>query len=1291
MRNRRTYIRQLSILWLILRGFCLAGGVSAVEVTTPVDEDDGNLDPATGAGVSLREAVNHSASGSVITFDPAVFDGEAADTITFATGQGQLLVDRELTIDASGASSAVTVDAGGAGADRRVIRVTFTGSLTIDSLVITGGDMSGSGGGIANQGKLRIRRSVLTGNSATRDGGAIYNGDGGDIELTDSALIGNHSTGDDGGAIFTQGAGSTLILERCTLNANSAFDKGGGILSVFGASVTLINSTVTANSANAQGGGLWVGTTAGLTVRSCTVVGNHCDNLDGLVGGGFGGGILGLNGGALAVENSIVAMNTASSRGPDIDGFVSLHGGVNVLGDASGSAGLGGEGADYLLIPDPMLLPLQNYGGTTETMPPHIDSPVIDAGGTTVLVTDQRSLPRILDGDGSGSAALDIGASEFDPTPVTALVVNTDDGGDGSLRETLAGVPPGSTIIFSPELSGGSIILSGGPLLVGRDVTIDVSALPDGIVLGGGQATRVLEISAGVSANLVAVTVTGGAAAGPAYPDGRGGGILNRGQLILSRSALFGNSASVAGGGLYNDGGTLTVRNSTLTGNHSGDDGGGIYNSASGTLILDNATVAENSAMSDGGGLFNDGGQLSLHNAIVAENTAPNFGVDIRNDTIATTSGGSLVGNPAFSGLDLGSTVMAGDPQLAPLGDYGGPSPTMLLLPDSPAIDAGGASSSSADQRGGSRLLDGDGLAGAQVDAGAVEYDPAPVTAMVLNTADTGFGSLRNTLAWVPPGSTIDFAANLDGRTIQLGNGANVPDGSQLVIAKDLGIDATRLSYGITINSNSTSRIFEVGAGSSVNMAGLTISGGRATGALSPGDRGGGILNFGDLDLEGCSVTGNSAITGGGIYSSGFLILRGSEFLDNDSGSGGGVFIEDRSRSSIFDCQFSGNTANGASSSVGQGGGAFVGSLTVVTVADSTFSLNRSTSRGGGLFVSQGSMIGIEGTTLSDNQGGGSGGAIANRGGELFLTNSTLARNSAGSGGGIYNDWSPRFIQGTMSIHSSTIVENTATINRAGGILADGGIVLHNSIIAGNISVGTNPDLESEVELEGVNLVGDLSDTDLVPGENLIVGDPRLAPLGDFGGSTHTAPPLPGSPVIEGAVLLEDTPLTDQLGNPRPSGAHPDIGAVEAIPFSGFPLVDSDHDGIDDRIEPAYGHLAVGIDDSAFDTDGDGSSDADEIGNMTDLLDADDYLRIRKIGLSPAFDARTSPEILLTFDTFPGQRYQLESSGQLRGFEVIPGSEFIASGFSETVSTVLGPQRDYVRVSAVSAVPQAWE
>ncbi len=173
------------------------------------------------------------------------------------------------------------------------------------------------------------------------------------------------------------------------------------------------------------------------------------------------------------------------------------------------------------------------------------------------------------------------------------------------------------------------------------------------------------------------------------------------------------------GGGLFNDG-TLTLTNCTVSGNTAsgatitggsdntafGGYGGGLGNF--GTLTLTNCTVSGNTASGQGGGLETSSGTATLINTIVAGQSA---GGDV-DGSLAAASTHNLIG---------------GNPLLAPLGNYGGPTQTMALLPGSPAIGAGSMASIptgiTTDQRGEPRTVN------TEVDIGAVETQGYTLTA----------------------------------------------------------------------------------------------------------------------------------------------------------------------------------------------------------------------------------------------------------------------------------------------------------------------------------------------------------------------------------------------------------------------------------------------------------------------------------------------------------------------------------------------------------------------------------
>jgi hypothetical protein len=179
--------------------------------------------------------------------------------------------------------------------------------------------------------------------------------------------------------------------------------------------VVLTNSTLADNFATAGGGGIDTFDSGDLTVTSSTVSGN--------VAGGVGGGIIFHPGAGLSIRNTILAGNAAPSL-PDVRGALASQG-HNLIGDGSGGSGF----ADTDLVGtadnpiDPMLGPLQDNGGPTQTMALLRGSPALNAGDPDQLGTaDQRGVVR---GGGVNIGAYQATAASFRldvPASVTAGV-----------------------------------------------------------------------------------------------------------------------------------------------------------------------------------------------------------------------------------------------------------------------------------------------------------------------------------------------------------------------------------------------------------------------------------------------------------------------------------------------------------------------------------------------------------------------------------------------------------------------------------------------------------------------------------------------------------------------------------------------------------------------------------------------------------------------------------------------------------------------------------------------------
>ncbi len=209
-------------------------------------------------------------------------------------------------------------------------------------------------------------------------------------------------------------------------------------------------------------------------------------------------------------------------------------------------------------------------------------------------------------------------------------------------------------------------------------------------------------------------------------------GILNRGVLTISDSTIAGNDAFGDGGGIaqQSTGGPTTITNTTISGNSASGTGGGIFVNG-GTFNIANSTITGNSATNFVGGIFRSStaGQVILSNTIVAGNTAN----AVPDCSGAFASGGNnfigivtsaCTGFSSLFGDQRGTETTPLNPQLGPLADNGGPTPTHALLRGSSAIDRGNPSiCPTTDQRGVARAFDGNNDSFTFCDIGAFEYN----------------------------------------------------------------------------------------------------------------------------------------------------------------------------------------------------------------------------------------------------------------------------------------------------------------------------------------------------------------------------------------------------------------------------------------------------------------------------------------------------------------------------------------------------------------------------------------
>ena len=186
-------------------------------------------------------------------------------------------------------------------------------------------------------------------------------------------------------------------------------------------------------------------------------------------------------------------------------------------------------------------------------------------------------------------------------------------------------------------------------------MTIDANSLPGGLTISGGsQNFRLFFNTGGSGLTLRGLTLANGGTTG-FY--GVGGAIFNSGTLTLTLCTLSSNSATY-GTGIYNFSGTLTLTHCTISGNFVPGP------SCCAAIFADFGTL-----------VFN------VNNTITAGNMPGNI-----QDLARVMTGANNLTN--------------GNPLLAPLDNYGGPTRTMALLTGSPARHAAVGSTATSDQRG---------------------------------------------------------------------------------------------------------------------------------------------------------------------------------------------------------------------------------------------------------------------------------------------------------------------------------------------------------------------------------------------------------------------------------------------------------------------------------------------------------------------------------------------------------------------------------------------------------------
>ena len=530
-------------------------------------------------------------------------------------------------------------------------------------------------------------------------GGGIYVDSGASLTLQDSEVYGN-AADVAGGGIYNAGS---LTVVRSTIEFNDGSESGaggGGGIADFGSSLSITNSTIYNNTGEGGGGGLYLDGN-GATLLNDTIAKNSSSTA-----AGAGIAVNGIDPHTVFLTNTLLADNRENGILSECSTPIASNGG-NL--DDDGTCGLTALSDQSDVDPASVGLGSPDINLPIDVLPLQSGSPAIDKGNLIDCPqTDELFVAR------PQGAGCDIGAHEYtDPSsPPADYYVSTVDEIDAATAEAEDFEVPATIHIAAGHYDIGNL---DGTIGTGAGLTFAGAGAADTILDGNDTTSRVFDVGGSDTTTIKGVTVE----------NSSGDGIYDNGSVELDDGVLQDNGSW--GIESTNDG--LTVSGSTISGN-GGTSTGGIY--VESTFSAVNTTIADNGGLGVDVDYANQG--ASLDNVTIAGNFGPGIDVAAGPTTMANSIvAGNTQGDCAVTAATFSSTghnldsdgscafsdpsdLPNTDPKLGPLQDNGGPTPTMALAADSPAVDAGDDSTcASVDQRGVTRPQ------GAHCDIGAFE------------------------------------------------------------------------------------------------------------------------------------------------------------------------------------------------------------------------------------------------------------------------------------------------------------------------------------------------------------------------------------------------------------------------------------------------------------------------------------------------------------------------------------------------------------------------------------------
>ncbi len=634
----------------------------------------------------------------------------------------------------------------------------------------------------------------------------------------------------------------------------------------------------------------------------------------------------------------------------------------------------------------------------------------------------------------------------------TLTVLNAQDSGPGSLRDTVAIAASGDTIVFDSDLIGQTITLTGGAIAsTGKDLTIDGPG-SGALTVSGNDTSGIFQFSADPSS--------------PGDPI----------DVAISGLTLRDGNAPIQGGAIDSNGASLVI-----------DD----------VIFRDNKTADPNFGLGGAVNVFGfptDGDPLvtvSITDSQFLNNSTPGIGGAFQSYFVDVTVAGSVFEDNTAS---LGAAITAG-------------SGSLEITDSSFARNTGGSAVATFAGSGplenyfvtisGSTFTENTGSRGGAIANGNTSLTVTDSTFTRNVARDPMFaegGAIYSIFGQVSIDGSRFEGNRAEGVQTAFGGAVRLDGGQDNRITDTVFVD-NEASGG---NANGGA-VFATNSGNfglpapSLTLSGLTFENNRAFGVAIPGFNGaaiGGALYMlieGPISLTDSQFVGNAALGaddiagsqggrawGGAVYAgaSGFgaatLTIRDTNFLANLARSGDskvtGGLSEGGALYLFGPTTITGGTFAGNSAVSGAGG---VGAFSVVGAYGGAIRGGSSSSIDGTSFIGN-SAIGSDG--VAGNDGGlAMGGAIAFAGGPitnaLFVGNTAvggrggdaIGSGTGGKGGDAFGG-ALEYFGGTVS--NSTFLANSALGGRGGkgrgaGTGGAGGVGIGGAISFGQFGPGT--------------------------------------------------------------------------------------------------------------------------------------------------------------------------------------------------------------------------------------------